>query len=128
MDELEAASLAASKVSTIDVFNKISELTEQQISGVREHYKPTGLIYVIIASGNMIDGIIAAHCIVKKMPIIQVNHEGQGNIMEIQDRIKRASKFATRVNEVAKNYATYVREKKSKALVPNQMFCFGNKK
>ena len=119
---------AAQLVSTIDVFNKISELTEQQISSIRAHYKPTGLIYVIVASGNMIDGIIAAHCIVKKIPIIQVNHEGQGDIMEVQDRTKRARKFATRVNEVAKNYATYVREKKSKALVPNEMFCIAKNK
>ena len=128
MSEQDLATKVQTTVQTIDIFNKISDLTEQQITSVRQHYKPSGLIYVIVASGNMIDSIIAAHCVLKKIPIIQVNHEAQGDIMEVKDKIKRATKFASKINEVAKNYTGYVREKKSKALIPNQMFCFGNKK
>ena len=116
------------KVKTVDIFNKISELTEEQIQIVKSHYDPSGLIYIIIASGDMVDSIIAAHCTLKKYPIIQINHEGQGEIMDIQDKVKRATRFAARVNEVARNYTNFTRIKKNKALVPNQMFCLGNKK
>ena len=115
------------KVKTVDIFNKISELTEEQIQNVKNHYEPSGLIYVIIASGDMVDSIIAAHCTLKKYPIIQINHEGQGEIMQIQDKVKRATRFAARVNEVARNYTNFTRIKKNKALVPNQMFCLNKK-
>ena len=115
------------EVTTVDMFNKISEITELQYQNVLAHYKPRGLIYTIIDAGSLTDSIIAAHCNIKKYPIIQVRHEGQQDFSEIKDKKKRAAAFGTLIGNVSRYNNKYLREEfvEDKKIVPGKIFDMG---
>ena len=98
---LDAATADLNSVKTTDIFDKIAELAEQQINSIIEHYKPSGNVYVIIQSGSICDAIIGAHCIVKNIPIIQLDHDSHNpKLGEIKDEHDRAYTFGFRIGQI----------------------------
>ena len=114
------------QVTTVDMFDKISEITELQYQNVLKHYKPNGLIYTIIDAGSITDSIIAAHCNIKKYPIIQLRYEGQRDFAEIKDKRKRAEVFGTLIGNVARYNNRYRRDAvEEKKIIPGKIFDMG---
>ena len=100
---LDGDNVNLNSVKTTDIFDKISEMADQQIKLVLDYYKPTGYIYVIIQSGTICDSIIGAHCLINNYPIIQLDHNTQNpKLIDIKDDNERAYTFGFRIGQIVR--------------------------
>ena len=110
----------------VDIVNKI----DQVIDSVKNHYKPSGLIYIICESGtkNNLDGFIAFCAVRSKFTIIQVEHDGRMPLRDIADagdEAALAEAFAHRIGKAMRFNSTYTKkEDEAKVLSPMSTYTF----
>ena len=112
-NRITSAELAS--ISSADIFDTIADTTKAQIDAIKSHYKPSGLIYILIATNVKTDSIIMAWCNLHGYPVIQLGHHGQKKLMDIASPIERAEEFAKRINAIARFDTGFVNRKKNGA-------------
>lgn len=88
------------KARTFQIFDAVYEKLSTQIASIRQHYRPAGVIFVVLKSGSETDSVLAALASQIGLTMIQINNFGRG---KVDDKFG-PKELAGRIAEVVKLY------------------------
>lgn len=99
-----------SAFSTINSIEEILNSIDQIISKIKDIYNPSGNIFLIIASGNKYESLVAAYGVIQRYSLIQFEDNGVRKLKDLRQD-ERAGFFAEKIGEIMVKKLVNVQEK-----------------
>lgn len=88
------------KLATYQIFDAVYERLYTQINAVKGHYRPKGVVFVVLKSGTPTDSVVAALAAQLGLTIIQIGNFGKKPV----DKNFGPEELATRIADLVKMY------------------------
>lgn len=96
---------ASKYVAHVLIHDKIKNIVDKVINA----YSPTGVIFIIVSSYDVVSAFIASYAMMNGYVVIQFNSMGRNTLDEVEEE-KRAGIFGYRIGQVATIYHLYSKE------------------